>query len=215
MLPSSYFGIPGSWNVLLNLLFSLLCVCVFFFSSYHWKALIYFYFDHFCNFRACGQSKRTRGFKDITLFYLLNINQGSPFWHEAYETIAVVINSLALKWQCLKLNLIGLSYRARLTLFCYVTICTIHSHENTVQRDLYFKVRKLCSHITHQKLKMGSALSSYKSKRRDKKEYKRWVNIFLPLEGKHSDALATRFCFPWTLITSSILFKFGYFFSVE
>ena len=78
MLPSSYFGIPGSWNVLLNLLFSLLCVCVcVFFSSYHWKALIYFYFDHFFNFRACGQSKRTRGFKDITLFYLLNINQGS------------------------------------------------------------------------------------------------------------------------------------------
>ena len=87
--------------------------------------------------------------------------------------------------------------RARLNLFCYVTIWEIHSHENTVQRDLYFKARKLCSDITQQKLNMGSALSSYKSKRRDKKEYKRWVNIFLPLGGKHSDALATRFCFPW------------------
>ena len=63
--------------------------------------------------------------------------------------------------------------RARLTLFCYVTIWEIHSHENTVQRDLYFKARKLCSDIIQQKLKMGSALSSYKSKRRDKKEYKR------------------------------------------
>ena len=84
--------------------------------------------------------------------------------------------------------------RARLTLFCYVTIWEIHSHENTVQRDLYFKARKLCSDITQQKLNMGSALSSYKSKRRDKKEYKRWVNIF-PLGGKYSDALATRFFF--------------------
>ena len=82
--------------------------------------------------------------------------------------------------------------RARLNLFCYVTIWEIHSHENTVQRDLYFKARKLCSDIIQQKLKMGSALSSYKSKRRDKKEYKRWVNIF-PLGGKYSDALATRF----------------------
>ena len=63
--------------------------------------------------------------------------------------------------------------RARLTLFCYVTIWEIHSHENTVQRDLYFKARKLCSDITQQKLNMGSALSSCKSKRRDKKEYKR------------------------------------------
>ena len=87
--------------------------------------------------------------------------------------------------------------RARLNLFCYVTIWEIHSHENTVQRDSYFKARKLYSDTTQQKLKMGSALSSYKSKRRDKKEYKRWVNIFLPLGGKHSDALATRFCFPW------------------
>ena len=84
--------------------------------------------------------------------------------------------------------------RARLTLFCYVTIWEIHSHENTVQRDLYFKARKLCSDTTQQKLNMGSALSSYKSKRRDKKEYKRWVNIF-PLGGKYSDALATRFFF--------------------
>ena len=37
--------------------------------------------------------------------------------------------------------------RARLNLFCYVTIWEIHSHENTVQRDLYFKARKLCSDI--------------------------------------------------------------------
>ena len=86
--------------------------------------------------------------------------------------------------------------RARLNLFCYVTIWEIHSHENTVQRDLYFKARKLCSDITQQKLKMGSALSSYKSKRRDKKEYKRWVNISLPLGGKYSDAVATWFCIP-------------------
>ena len=63
--------------------------------------------------------------------------------------------------------------RARLNLFCYVTIWEIHSHENTVQRDLYFKARKLYSDTTQQKLNMGSALSSYKSKRRDKKEYKR------------------------------------------
>ena len=122
---------------------------------------------------------------------------GRHFDTKLTKIIAVVINSLALKWQCLKLNLIGLSNLARAWLSFVVSQWgTLHSHENTVQRDLYFKARKLCSDIIQQKLKMGSALSSYKSKRRDKKEYKRWVNISPPLGGKYSDALATRFCFP-------------------
>lgn len=76
---------------------------------------------------------------------------------------------LALEWQLLNLNLIGFLQRAQFPLLCYVTM------QNTSSANI--EALSFLKSLTWT-VKMGLAWSSYKSKRKEKKDYKRYVKFY-------------------------------------